>query len=394
MLLFDDWAGIPVCVLLTFWHYVSFPLRQLKKLARRIPSSPPGIAVIKFLGMGSIILISPMIRQLRAVYPSARIVFVTFSSNRRIVELLNIADEVLSVRTDNFVLFVWDTLALLVKLRARRVEMVLDCEFFAKYSVMVSYLSGARIRAGYYVRELWRKKLLTHHAFYNHFKHAQENFGMLLRTLGIDFQPVEVLEPPRLPVPETAFKSLKKHALAIAINVNASELITLEMRRWPKEYFSQLCVDLLDSCDCELWFVGAPNECPYVEKVIGELCKKRKVPDRIVNWTGKTTIDELAALLKASDFVVANDSGIMHVAALVGTKVCAVFGAETPLMYSPLGKGHIIFSQQELYCHPCLHVYNRKQNLCIFPEKYACLRRTTPGQVFRVIKTEWLERKI
>jgi ADP-heptose:LPS heptosyltransferase len=57
---------------------------------------------------------------------------------------------------------------------------------------------------------------------------------------------------------------------------------------------------------------------------------------------GETTLAELAALLSLSRVAVANDSGGMHLAAAVGTKVVALYGATDPAITGPLGDGHII----------------------------------------------------
>ena len=50
---------------------------------------------------------------------------------------------------------------------------------------------------------------------------------------------------------------------------------------------------------------------------------------------GKTNIKQLAALLKRCDLFIGNDSGVMHVAAAVGTKVVAVFGPSNDRAWAP-----------------------------------------------------------
>jgi len=387
----DEWVGVPTCLLLVLWHALLLPLRRLIRLLRRRPRGET-VAVFKFLGMGSILLCAPVVRQLRKQKPSARIMFVTFAENRRVVDFLQISDETLTVRSGSLLAFAWDTLTVVAALRRRRVSIVLDCEFFSKYSVVVSYLTGAPVRAGYYLREVWRKTLLTHHAYYNHYRHAQENFGMVLRSIGLTFTADEEIHLSGREQPQRDFRSLRRHPIVLAVNPNASDVIKLDMRRWRRENFLALSARLLERYDCELWFVGSSSESDYCQGIVDEMSRQPAAAERVVNWAGRTTIDDLVALLRASDMLITNDSGVMHLAAAAGVEVCAIFGAETPRLYSPVGRGHIIFSQTGLYCHPCLHVYNRKENVCINPQPYSCLSETHVDDVFAALTRRLDER--
>ena len=72
----------------------------LVKRARPAPMPPAGdpsvqrIALVKFWGMGSIVLLTPAIQALRAKYPQATLTFVTQAANRDVIALLpNIDDQ-------------------------------------------------------------------------------------------------------------------------------------------------------------------------------------------------------------------------------------------------------------------------------------------------------------
>ena len=60
--------------------------------------------------------------------------------------------------------------------------------------------------------------------------------------------------------------------------------------------------------------------------------------------------------------VLTNDSGPMHIAALVGTRVFALFGPTLPGRTGPYGTRHRIFRNESLSCLGCL---KRK---CVFPD--------------------------
>jgi ADP-heptose:LPS heptosyltransferase len=73
---------------------------------------------------------------------------------------------------------------------------------------------------------------------------------------------------------------------------------------------------------------------------------------RAANFSGKTTLMELAALYEKAAFVISTDTGPMHLAAAVGTPVIALFGPTAPWRTGPYGPGHQIVRAQ-LECSPC-----------------------------------------
>jgi len=79
-----------------------------------------------------------------------------------------------------------------------------------------------------------------------------------------------------------------------------------------------------------------------------ELCAEvaRGIGNDAVNAAGKTSIRELAAVLAACAVAVTNDSGGMHLAAAVGTKVVAVFGVTDPDKTGPIGSGHRVIAAE------------------------------------------------
>ena len=96
-----------------------------------------------------------------------------------------------------------------------------------------------------------------------------------------------------------------------------------------------------------------------------------------LDLSGETSLLQLASLLRQCALLVTNDTGTMHVAAAVGTRVVAIFGPTDPRTTSPLGKGHVIV-HKEGSCSPCL------KRVC--PEgHHNCMRQITAQDVLTAI---------
>src|SRR4029077_11178326 len=71
-----------------------------------------------------------------------------------------------------------------------------------------------------------------------------------------------------------------------------------------------------------------------------------------VNRIGQTTLDQLIDELHECRLLPTKDSGTMHLAALWGIPVVAIFGSTEPRLTGPLGNGHIIL-RHHVECSPC-----------------------------------------
>lgn len=329
------------------------------------PKQVRKILVTKYLGMGSILLATPTMRELKNAYPDCKLVFLTFERNAAFARHISLIDEVRSVRTSSFSALACDLIRLLPELRRERFDLVLDLEFFARFSTIVSFLSGGVMRIGYYLPKMWRGDLLTHLIHFNPYRHVTEVFASQLAPLGLtvtDFS----LTPPT--VDDTARITIESllHSYGVApeeklivVNINASDLS--RERCWPVEYFASLVCAIAEHRGRRLILVGSADEAPHVDRLYNSL--PEHVRSTVLNVAGKLTIGEFIALLKAVQLCISNDSGPLHIAAALGIPTVSFFGPETPSLYGPVGKNHTVFFAG-LYCSPCLNVFNAKRAMC------------------------------
>ena len=359
MRVIDDVPGSLLCLALTL---LDLPLRPLRS---RSLEGVRNILVCKFLGLGSIVLAAPMARELRRRFPGAKIHFLTFDENRRIAEMLEVFDDVWTVRSASLLAFAWDSLACLLRCWRQGIDLAFDLEFFTRYSALMTWLSGARLRVGYQSEMVRRGSLHTHEVYFNGTKHISRIFLALVEKLGFPSDEGRSLEAelPKL-APNAAAHDRARQAMFqagldpqrpyLAVNPNASELC-LE-RRWLPERFAAVVEALLkDDPSLQLVFVGSAGERAYTESVLAQC----QAGSRGADLAGRLSLEELLELLRGARLFLTNDSGPLHLATLAGTPTVALFGPETPALYGPLGARQKAF-YAGVYCSPCLNVFTSK----------------------------------
>jgi len=100
-------------------------------------------------------------------------------------------------------------------------------------------------------------------------------------------------------------------------------------------------------------------------------------PAGLVDLTGRTTVAEAAALLRASEGFVGNDSGLMHLAGALGVPTVGLFGSTNPGWTAPLGPAVRVVAADGFPCRPC---YRRTCNQPVF-----CLATVGAGPVLAAL---------
>ncbi|MCS6860711.1 MAG: glycosyltransferase family 9 protein [Abditibacteriales bacterium] len=365
----DQYLGAMLCLAL----YLVERLRR----GRRRRGELRKILFIKLWGMGSILNAVPAfaaakwgLRHTQHAIRDTEVHLLTFKRNAQICALLNAVDGVLLLDNPTpSVAFLLNLLQLLRRLRAERFDAVIDLEFFARFTTMLTYLSDAPYRVGFDSPKLWRSALYTHVAPFRLHAHITDCFLDLACCLGAQ---------PAAPVPALKHCPIARlpncPAPLVCLNPNASEVSHLS--RWMPENFARLADELIDRYGVTVGLTGAPNEVAFVESVR----RMARHADDIIVFAGRTSIPEFIALLKECRVFITNDSGPMHLAAVLGVPTIALFGPDTPTRYGPRGAQHTIFYKPPP-CSPCYNFYNNKSNRCRHAVYQYCLKSITVEEV-------------
>lgn len=181
--------------------------------------------------------------------------------------------------------------------------------------------------------------------------HGHFRDGMLtrVRPLGRDFalrhqayeyfHLLELALPDRLPEPQLTIPvetlSWARHRLA-AMPAPYTVLIPGAARgpskQWPAGHYARLGRLLVENTKTgTILVMGSPGETELCEQVARDIGK------RAASLAGQTNLQQWAAIMSCCDLVVANDSGGMHIASAVGTRVTAIYGITDPTKTGPIG---------------------------------------------------------
>ena len=226
-----------------------------------------------------------------------------------------------------------------------RADLYIDLEIYSNFSSIITTFSMAKDRFGYYLNtSKYRMGKYTHMMYFNTNSPISESYLQFARLLNCE------------KIIHHQFVFVEKKELHpqldnyIVINSNASDL-RIE-RRWPKQSFIDLIHSVRESNnELSIVLIGAKNEAEYVAEISNVFSEDAKVLD----LSGKTTLDELIELIRHSNFVITNDTGPMHMSSALQKKTIALFGPCSPQQYA-IGE-NIIPIYKDLYCSPCVHEF-------------------------------------
>lgn len=146
-------------------------------------------------------------------------------------------------------------------------------------------------------------------------------------------------------------------------------------KRWPVEKFSQLAAIIshkYSETGCLIMVFGTDVD----TKAAQEMREfSIHTPNHVLDMTGKTSLKQAMALIDCCDAFVTNDSGLMHVAAGLGTPSIAIFGSTDHIATGPYSKNSIIV-RREMECSPCMQTHCPEEHL-------NCLESISSTDVFK-----------
>ncbi|MDD2731208.1 MAG: lipopolysaccharide heptosyltransferase II [Candidatus Portnoybacteria bacterium] len=313
-----------------YWQKTSPPHRLNNSYLKRI-------LIVRTDRIGDVTLSTPVIKALRDRYPDSYIAMMVSPYAKEIVEKNPFLDEVIIYDKEGKHKKWRRSIKFALNLKSKRFDLAVVLHPTNR-AHLVTFFAGIKRRVGYN-RKLGL--LLTHklrHDKHLGAKHELEYSLDMLRCLGIDINADEKrLFIPIKPESEEYISNLleregiKKNSLILAVNPSAS----CKSKMWPADRFSAVADKLADKYGMKVVIIAGPKDIKLAEQVT----RNMKCP--VYNLAGKTSVSQLASLLKRCVLFISNDSGPVHIATAVGTPVLSIFGRSQPGLgpkrWGPLG---------------------------------------------------------
>lgn len=333
------------------------------------------ILIVRTDRIGDVMLSTPVIKALRDSYPNAYIAMMVSPYAKDIIEDNPYLDEVIIYDKDNLHKSCLSSIKFALNLRKKHFSLALILHSTNRIN-LITFFAGIRERVGYrrklgflLTRSLEEKKHLGQ-------KHELEYNLDLVRFLGIEprdnslFMPIN--EDSEKYIDELFDKQgVRKNNKLLAIHPGAS----CPSKIWPHERFAQVADKLVEKYGFGVLIIGGPKD----SKLAQNMLKNMKY--EAANLAGKTTVRQLASVLKRCNLFISNDSGPVHIASAVGVPVISIFGRAqaglSPKRWGPLGVKDK-FLHKNIGCIECL-AHN-----CV--KRFRCLDAISIEDVVKVVE--------
>jgi ADP-heptose:LPS heptosyltransferase len=278
---------------------------------------PQKIGVFHMNQIGDLLFSLPALEALREGFPEARIVSVLPESLTPLLEGNESVDEIVAHRGSKSLL---ETAG---ALRAAELDLAV-CLSESPRSRLLAWMSGAAERVGLSGGPF--ASLLTDQVLKEGYPStacpapADSYVGLLAVTPRDKEEAEAVLARARAP-----FAGRPLVVLASGASKGRQE------KEWPRERFVEVAEEVLRNGGLPV-FVG---DLPAAEL-------ETDLPAGAVDLAGQTSLRALLGLLDMAGLFVGNDSGVLHLAAAVGTPSVALFGPTDPGQTGPQGTGHVV----------------------------------------------------
>ncbi len=327
------------------------------------------VLILRFSSLGDIVMATPLIRSARAAFPTAQIDMIVRADFLDLIKDNPHLDAKIALPRDSGVK---GLLELRRRINRERYDLIYDAHRSLRTLTLMPWLKAGH-RAYYKKHYLRRSAALTLKLPLLGTRRMLERFIDPVKPFGIHYDG----KGPEIFVGEKSKESARakitvekpKGGLVIGLIPSAQ----WPGKRWPLDRFREVVEKLVSGTPHRMVVLGGRED-----TFCDELC--RGLPEsRVVNAQGKLTIAESAALLSDCDFVIANDTGMMHVADALGKPSVLMLGPTSAgmgcLPFHPLSR----ILEHELWCRPC----SKNGEAPCIRGKRLCLLQTTVDDVYR-----------
>lgn len=323
------------------------------------------ILIVKLRGIGDVVCSTIIIDNLREDFPNAQIDYLVEKPSSFGLQGLKQLNQIWIFDKKSL----WSRLKLALKVRKEKYDLVFD--FFGNpSSAQITYFSGARYRIGFPFRG--RKYAYNYYGpserakWHNAILHLKvlEKFGFSTKHQNLHFN----LNEESIEFGRNYFsKTFAHNDFVVGISTTGS----WQSKKCDPEKFAEIAENVISKYNAKILIIWGKGDEDDSQKLFHLLNGKAILaPD--------TSIQEMAGLISRCKFLIANDSGPMHISTAIGTPVISIHGPTAPELQGPFGEKHEWINLPELDCIVC--------NLLVCPKKHECFLNLPINRIMEKIE--------
>jgi heptosyltransferase III len=310
------------------------------------------ILVIKFGGIGDVILSTPVLPNLKGYFPDAEIHFLTHTNCRDIF-----IDNPCITRYYSYNFGEPDSKRLLKSMRDKEFDLVIDL-YGNPRSASITFFSKAKYRVGYN----FRNRKYAYNIIAEGRKDKEHNVEFNLDALRIMDIPVISKE-----LTFYIKDSHREFADDFILNsgINSKDIFGIiisggwETKKYKTKDYVELIKKIKEKFDVNILLIWGVE-------------RERKECEEIKNGNGdfvfispETTLKYSSALMRKCKLIIGNDSGLMHLSVASGVPVLGIFGPTNPESQGPFGEKNLVVRHEKLDCLNCNLLECKIGNICM-----------------------------
>ena len=287
--------------------------------------------------LGDAVISAPAVRAIKSGRPDAHI---TIAAPSKIAPIWKLIPEVAAI-------IAFPSNSLLGAIRLIRSQPHFDAAILFPNSLRAAfeaYLSGMLRRVGYrgHSRRWLLNQLVREPATPGPTEHQSSRYLRIALACGAKISNIEH-RTPNTRVSKSNERLNIKHQTLIGLCPGAEYG---PAKRWLPERFAEVAATVAAKLDAKWILFGTSPDVAIGEQI------SRVLGDHCINRIGQTTVEQLIDELLECRLLLTNDTGTMHLAALLGVPVVAIFGSTEPRLTGPFWNDHIIL-RRHVECSPC-----------------------------------------
>ncbi|NOX15263.1 MAG: putative lipopolysaccharide heptosyltransferase III [Epsilonproteobacteria bacterium] len=280
------------------------------------------ILLMKFRNIGDVLLLSPVIKNLKLAYPNSTIDVALNSGTKEMMTLNPNVNNIIiydrgKIKSFNILKRVLEEIKFALKIRINKYDIVVNTTEGDR-GTQIALLSDAKIKIGYKNhKNRLLKNVFTHNLPSQELRHTLEMNLDVLRVLNLPIKEKKV----------EIFWSKEDEKRVDKLLACKKFIHVHPVSRWLFKCLNdKIVASIIDYCEIELKIRVVLTSAPIKQELdrissILKLCKSEPV-----NLSGKLTLKQTACLNKKADFFIGVDTAIMHISAANDIPVLAFFG--------------------------------------------------------------------